>query len=285
MCNLSSYCIKRSHKFNFAFLFSLLLISNGIAQCPENIFGFGTQAEVDNFVNMYPNCENAYVFVIAGDDITDLSPLSYIDRIQHIDMHDANNITSLLAFDNTEITVSLSIRDCNGLSSLDGTHLSDDFFSWLILERNAILENITALDDLDIGIETVTIMDNPNLSQCSVKRICQSLILPDAIIMIENNDDGCNSKEEVEIECEIMGLNDFELTKKIILFPNPTSNTIELLTSPEIYINEIKLYNLFGKQINTASKKIIDITHLAKGVYFAKISTNMGNISKKIIKK
>lgn len=273
-------------KVNILSFFSILFFTSSIAQCDIDLTIFNNQEDVNNFANQHPDCVYAHFFSFKTDAITDLSPLSYINSINHLLIIDADNITSLMAFDNTEILSSLIIRDSDGLLNLDGIHLYDSQeYSWLVLENNSLLENIEALDDVNTAIETVTIMNNPNLSQCAVSRVCKSLTLDNTTISIANNNTGCNSREEVENECEIVGINDFELNKKIILYPNPASNIIKITTSAEIDIKDVKLYNQLGQLLSITSNKTIDIIPFENGVYFIKVSTSKGNITKKVIKR
>lgn len=271
-------------KINFKFYIILLLCTFGWAQCPINTYSFQTQAQVNNFVNEYPNCEEGHVFTFIGNNITDLSPLSYIDRIAHIQIIDADNITSLMAFDGTQIIGTLYIENSDGLVNLNGIHfmhLQPNF--WLHLKNNSLLENIDALDDFATNFATVTIMNNPNLSQCAVKRVCQSLLLNAASVSIENNGVGCNSVAQVDAVCQSMGIYDLDLNEEILIFPNPSSSRFELTTSPNIIIHEVIIYNQLGIKIITTQKSSIDISDLPNGLYFIDILSNKGKVIKKVI--
>jgi hypothetical protein len=75
------------------------------------------------------------------------------------------------------------------------------------------------------------------------------------------------------------------------LYPNPASNTIRLqLTEDAISINEIQVFNGFGKTNNAQVRKINDgvyelnISSLSKGIYFIKTRTNSGIKTFKFIK-
>ena len=276
---------KFNTKINYILFFSFLFITKSIAQCPPNIYAFYTQAEVNNFQNEYPDCDHAHVLSFWGNDISDLSPLSYIGTISHLQFNGTDNITSLMAFDNTQIIMTLYIEDSDGILNLDGIHFTgNEQSTWLFLKNNSILENIAALDVLNLTIENVTIMNNPNLSQCAVKRVCASLNLETSTVAISNNGVGCNSQEEVAAVCQTMGMQGFELDSKIVVAPNPTSSIIEVTTLADISIDEIKLYNQLGQQVMISRGRILDINHLAKGIYFLKISSDKRSITKKIVK-
>lgn len=69
------------------------------------------------------------------------------------------------------------------------------------------------------------------------------------------------------------------------IFPNPASNSIKLVQSPKVKINEIEVYNQSLQKILNikAPENTIDISMLKPGLYFAKIKTNEGSAMKKII--
>ena len=91
----------------------------------------------------------------------------------------------------------------------------------MIIQNNSILEDINTLNDLDIGIETINIINNPSLSQCAVNNICNSFSLSTASVTINNNNNNnnnnnieCNSILEVETACQLLSLSDYELSQK-----------------------------------------------------------------------
>lgn len=72
---------------------------------------------------------------------------------------------------------------------------------------------------------------------------------------------------------------------KIILYPNPVSNTL-YLRDPNQKIEKIVIYNITGNPVTTSGKsESIDISHLIPGTYLAKIHTTDGSFNQTIIKK
>lgn len=69
------------------------------------------------------------------------------------------------------------------------------------------------------------------------------------------------------------------------LYPNPTSN--QLIIDVDLAFSKISIVDLTGKTISTTnqSKKIVDVTDLAKGIYFIQLLTKEGRITKKFVKK
>ena len=83
-----------------------------------------------------------------------------------------------------------------------------------------------------------------------------------------------------------LGSNDFTyLENAISLFPNPTSGQVKLNMSNDIDIVNVKLYNLLGQQIAIATNDAIEMSYLPTGLYYLQINTNLGTITKTVIRK
>jgi len=87
-----------------------------------------------------------------------------------------------------------------------------------------------------------------------------------------------------------MGINETENNDVVRVYPNPTTGEIRFEISDMRYeILEIEIFDVFGRNIvsnlkSQISNQKIDISHLPTGVYFVKITTDNGVITKKIIK-
>ena len=84
-----------------------------------------------------------------------------------------------------------------------------------------------------------------------------------------------------------LGLDDFEISNEIIVYPNPSSEIISVRSQNNI--NSITIYSIDGRSIITytnpltSTEFIINIHNMPVGLYTLKISTDNGNFSKKII--
>jgi hypothetical protein len=80
----------------------------------------------------------------------------------------------------------------------------------------------------------------------------------------------------------------YYLQQSITLFPNPTSSTFTITSTNKI--KEIKVYDVLGSEILSFDKlrmtgsETIDISGIAKGIYFAEIKTEKETVRKKLIK-
>lgn len=90
---------------------------------------------------------------------------------------------------------------------------------------------------------------------------------------------------EYELNCEPDD-NISELTPSFELYPNPVEN--KLFINTEEKVNEVSVYTITGvkvynKQCSTNDVQL-DVTKLTSGVYFIKIETNSGEITRRFIK-
>ncbi len=83
-----------------------------------------------------------------------------------------------------------------------------------------------------------------------------------------------------------LGINDLNyLEESISLFPNPTNSQVQINTSNGIDIIRVELYNVLGQQIDIATKSTIEMSYLPSGLYYLQISTDLGTVTKTIIRK
>ena len=86
-----------------------------------------------------------------------------------------------------------------------------------------------------------------------------------------------------------LGISDRKIggQSSITIFPNPTQGQLTI-ESGELNISTIEILDILGKNIGriypNEKNKIINISHLPPGIYFARIQINEGVIMQKIIK-
>jgi surface protein len=92
-------------------------------------------------------------------------------------------------------------------------------------------------------------------------------------------------KSNLEYVNPNLGSNDLTyLENAISLFPNPTSSQVQLNISNDIEVIKVKLYNVLGQQIAIATNNTIEMSYLPSGLYYLQIATNLGTITKTIIR-
>ncbi len=86
------------------------------------------------------------------------------------------------------------------------------------------------------------------------------------------------------------GINDVALSGLLNVFPNPTSGKFSVIASPafsDTKQSQIEIYNSLGEKIYSTNSPItqshIDLSQKPDGLYFLKIKTEKGIVSKKIV--
>jgi hypothetical protein len=88
-----------------------------------------------------------------------------------------------------------------------------------------------------------------------------------------------------KVSLAVLSVNDSFLIDKINIYPNPTKNKLNITVNDSLIINSVEIYNIMGQLMKTVkNSNELNISSLDAGVYFAKVITNKGNITKKIIK-
>jgi len=248
------------HNFtDFSGLESLITIGGGL-------FIAGEDANLNSFAGL----EN--LMTIGGDfsmyecnDLYDFSNLENLNTIGgNLELDDIHNDIDTLNFPNlSAIGVGINIEYCS-FSSLGGLENLTDFGNLLAsptwglvpgeirLKNNSVLTDISAISHL--SIDTLTIINNPNLSVCGIESICEYLAQGGAAA-IENNAGGCDTVGDILQVCnaqcppeDVVLLSQEDVNEYATLYPNCT----------EIYGNLT-----IGTQEAAPPTDIIDLTPLS----------------------
>jgi hypothetical protein len=91
--------------------------------------------------------------------------------------------------------------------------------------------------------------------------------------------------EEFNIVGIEVGIENIEIAVAKI-YPNPTTGKLRI-ESGELRARSVVIYDVFGKVQkirNWETENTIDISHFPVGIYFVKISTESGEVTKKVVK-
>ncbi|MCK7591908.1 T9SS type A sorting domain-containing protein [Subsaxibacter sp. CAU 1640] len=145
---------------------SLAEVSASCGTCPEGPLVLNSQAQVDAFATMYPDCTAlSNGLYITGADITDLSPLSSITSISSDILIESNPLlTNLTGLENVvELDTnfeSLMLIDnplLNDISALQNM-VHSEFGYYIVIDNNDSLTNLVGLEN--IYTEEIYITDN-----------------------------------------------------------------------------------------------------------------------------
>lgn len=67
------------------------------------------------------------------------------------------------------------------------------------------------------------------------------------------------------------------------IYPNPTSNIVNISLENNLVLEKAIFYNNLGQIVKEANQEVVDVSALAKGVYFVEVTTDQGKASKKVI--
>lgn len=86
----------------------------------------------------------------------------------------------------------------------------------------------------------------------------------------------------------IDGIDEYTLDASVRISPNPTTGECTILNS-QCAINVVNVYDVYGKLLNTISVNDatvqIDLGQYAAGVYFIRVTTDNGAVTKRVVKK
>lgn len=144
------------------------------------------------------------------------------------------------------------------------------------------LDEINVTDDCSYGL---------NVTQTPVSGTIINInsVIPVVITVTDNTGNEVNCIFNVTVE-ESMGVADVEeLSKDILLYPNPTRNQFTIKYSGVYEISGIEMYDSSGKLVktqplNTSNDEFnVDVSGFTTGSYIVKIITEKGTIIKKLI--
>lgn len=171
------------------------------------------------------------------------------------------------------------------ITNLDGIHVLTYINGSLKIENNNLLTSLSGLENIDpASIEELWITNNPNLSFCAVKSICDYLVTPTGSITIFNNAQGCENPEEVIDICNTLtSVNEISSIKKFTISPNPFSGTVTLeftinkkgLTTIDLYpASGIRHQQLFKETKLPGTYNLdVDLSDLQPGIYLIRLMT------------
>lgn len=68
-----------------------------------------------------------------------------------------------------------------------------------------------------------------------------------------------------------------------VIYPNPASEYVNIELQDGVVLESVTIYNNIGQKIKTINQNTVDVSTLAKGLYFVEVTTKLGKASKKVI--
>lgn len=86
-------------------------------------------------------------------------------------------------------------------------------------------------------------------------------------------------------DCDVLSVGD-NMLSKVSVYPNPTSDVLNVDTPSNVDVNSVALYDLLGKKVNANfNNGTINMSALSEGVYLLEVKTSAGTLTQKIVKK
>ena len=185
---------------------------------------------------------------------------------------------------NLSITGNLTLKqieDISHLSAIQGT---------LWLERNDELVSLKGLDSIDVStIYSLQLLHSENMSDCASRTICAYLAAPGKPVTIFNNATGCQTVEEINNACALVGI-DSDIKDAFIrpvIFPNPTQTTFEIQGISGHEKVWVEITDLMGRMIRRSMPyegDPVDIHELPGGIYLVEVSVESQSKQIRLIK-
>lgn len=241
----------------------------------------------DDFVPI-ANIENIIALDVSNKSIISLSGVEYFSALTTL-ICSNNNLTNLDVSKNTSLAQlictnnSISGLNLNSNTTLDLLYCHFNNLTSLDLSNNSALTDLHAynnqLTSLNVKNGNNTNMlgfnaiNNPNLTCIDVDNKAYSTA----------NWTSIDPQAGFSETCGTLNVDNF-LKSNILVYPNPTDNIITIKLNNQIEINTVKIFDIQGRQINNAKANIVDLSNFQSGLYFIKMNTNLGRLTKKVIK-
>ena len=230
---------------------------------------------------------NGAVIIAGNENLPNLVGLENITHIANtLRIYDHNNLLSLEGLSGLQsVGFTLRIQENDQLQNLDGLENLQEFTSNLSITFNPILNSISGLSNVSSAseIHAVFIKNNPNLSFCAIDLVCEGIIDSETVVEIEDNASGCNTVSQVASDCGL-AVSDNNLRTTITLYPNPVSDKLQVQITEGIDFQRATVYSILGEKLFFTSEENVDCSQLSSGIYFVKVTTGLGSVTKKIVK-
>ncbi|MBR5725557.1 MAG: fibronectin type III domain-containing protein [Muribaculaceae bacterium] len=91
----------------------------------------------------------------------------------------------------------------------------------------------------------------------------------------------------VSFTTETVGIDDYTLDNSVVVYPNPTRGTVQV-ENTQSDIQQVMMYDAYGKLLSTVevsgSSATIDLSGYADGLYFMRVTTGKGVVTKRVVK-
>ena len=93
--------------------------------------------------------------------------------------------------------------------------------------------------------------------------------------------------DTITVATPYVGIED-RLEKAVTLYPNPAKEYVDIRVDGEVNVTDMEIFDVYGKMIWTNNHSSIptriNVSGLADGIYFVRVTTDEGTVTKTFIK-
>ena len=213
-----------------------------IHYCPrlENLAGFENLDSLDGEFQ-----------AIYNDSLTSFYGLHNVTHIDgSLNISHNKSLKSLEGFNSlSSLGGYIFIADNDSLINLTGLENLTSITIQLVISANKTLNSLSGIDNINPNtFDYLYIQDNPLLSTCEVKSVCDYLMSSHGGFRIRNNAYGCDSIMEVEEACAV-GIPEISKENTISIYPNPAKGELFIKNTKNTKIDKVIIYNQFGQRV------------------------------------
>jgi len=192
---------------------------------------------------------------------------------------DQENTISNLDLSNNVLLKTIFLNNYNILSELDLSN-NPDLIS-VGVSRNTILNSLNLKNGNNLNLDIVQILDNPQL---------ECITVDDPVAATEGvlppYDDWDVEPGIIFSKDCILGIEEVVLFNQINLIPNPASDYFKIEAPSGIILGLIEVYDVASRKVIATPFENVPISFsgIRAGVYFVRINSSLGTITKRIIK-
>lgn len=170
------------------------------------------------------------VLILGNDGLVNLSGFNALTTIgEGFKISDNEGLNNFMGLENLNSAGFLEVSGNDSLVSLDGLQSLININDYISISYNPLLTSISGIENINAdSMLFLRIRHNESLSECSIKSVCDFLVIPESNVIIEDNASGCNSPEEVEEACEV-GVEESVVGGRqsaVVCYPNPVHDVV-----------------------------------------------------------
>ena len=243
--------------------------------------------QINNLLGLSSIYQKNTDFVIeSNNSIEDLSGMGFLVSVGSLKLTDNISLERISDMNLKIIRGDLTLTNNGGIQNLSGFDSLNYILGHINITNNDVLVSLQGIDFIyPDSIESVTINNNPLLTQCEIESICSYIALPFANIEVFDNNANCNSVVEIDTACLYSSATDVS-TELLLPYPNPTKGKIWLKSASLSHIDRISVYNHQGIQLKVENTKngYVDLSDYVPGIYFVEVIIDNTRYMYKIFK-